>query len=179
MERIGVFLSSHKGLAPAFNQAAQQLGSWIGKQGKTLVYGGSNSGLMEVLASSVKAAGGRVCGIIPQIIVDKGLESDQCDVKFYCADLTDRKAAMERESEVFVALPGGLGTLDEVFTIVAGSTIGLHKKRVALFNVEGCWDSLWNTLTEMEQKRLISKESLNFIEKIDTLDELTRFLESC
>ena len=117
-QKIGVYLSSKDNLPASYVEAARQVGHLIGSTGRTLVYGGARKGLMEVLAQSVKASGGRVYGMVPEIIEQRGLVSDAVDVTFRCVDLSDRKQMMNRESDVLVALPGGIGTLDEVFTVM-------------------------------------------------------------
>lgn len=103
--KIGVYLSSKDHLPSSYVEAAQQVGSFIGSEGHTLVYGGARKGLMEVLAQSVKQAGGRVYGMVPEIIEQRGLVSDAIDVTFRCVDLNDRKMMMNRESDVLVAHP--------------------------------------------------------------------------
>ena len=110
--RIAVFLSSRSDIPAAYLPAAREVGEWIGRTGRTLVYGGARKGLMEVLAQSVTQHGGRVFGMVPDVIVERGLESEAIDVTFRCADLSDRKDMMNRESDVLLALPGGIGTLD-------------------------------------------------------------------
>ena len=104
-QKIGVYLSSKADLPESYTEAAQKVGELIGRTGRTLVYGGARKGLMETLAQSVKANGGRVFGMVPDIIVARGLESEAVDVTFRCVDSTDRKAMMNRESDVLVALP--------------------------------------------------------------------------
>ena len=110
-QKIGVYLSSKSGLPASYEQAARELGEWIGRTGRVLVYGGARKGLMEVLAQGVKRCGGRVYGMVPDIIVERGLQSGAVDVTFRCVDLSDRKEMMNRESDVLVALPGGLLSL--------------------------------------------------------------------
>ena len=139
--KIGVYLSSKDHLPSSYVEAAQQVGSFIGSEGHTLVYGGARKGLMEVLAQSVKQAGGRVYGMVPEIIEQRGLVSDAIDVTFRCVDLNDRKMMMNRESDVLVALPGGIGTLDEVFTVMANTVIGIRHQPVVFFNVDDCWSA--------------------------------------
>lgn len=156
MRHIGVFCSSHEGLAPEFVAAAEWLGGEIGRRGATLVYGGSRCGLMEVVATAVKKAGGRVTGVVPDVLRRRGLESEQADVVLYTAGLADRKETLLRESDVLVALPGGLGTLDEVFTVVAAATLGEHRKRVVLADVAGCWDPLLALLEKMQEQGLVA-----------------------
>lgn len=172
MERIGVFLSSKTNLPESYHAAVQEVGRWIGQTKRTMVYGGSACGLMEEIARSVKQSGGRVFGVIPQIICDRGLVSDNIDISFFCADLGDRKNTMMRESEMFVALPGGIGTLDEVMTVIATGTIGIGHKTVALYNVDGCWDALLAYLNDSISRGLTDKAVMDYIKVVNTTQEL-------
>ena len=176
MQKIGVFLSSRSALPASYVRAAEEVGALIGRTGRTLVYGGSSAGLMEVLARAVKAAGGRVYGVVPQVVADRGLESGCIDVTFRSADLSDRKAIMMRESELFVALPGGIGTLDEVFTVVAADSIGLCGKTVVLYNVDGCWDALLALLDDLRGKGLVSSQVSRFVTVASSPAELEALL---
>ena len=117
-----------------------------------MVYGGSKCGLMDITAQAVRSAGGRTVGVMPQVLLDKGLEAD-ADLVFYTANLDDRKATMLREAEVFVALPGGIGTLDEIFTVVAANTLGYHNKTTILYNVCGFWQPLIDALKKNRRRK--------------------------
>lgn len=172
MQKIGVFLSSKSDLPESYVQAAREVGALIGRTGRTLVYGGARKGLMEVLAQSVKANGGRVYGMVPDIIVDRGLVSDTLDVTFRCVDLSDRKAMMNRESEVLVALPGGIGTLDEVFTVMANAVIGISRQPVVFYNVDGCWDAVLAALTNLFEQGLVSGEPADYYSVATNIAEL-------
>lgn len=172
MDRIGVFLSSKTNIPESYKTATHDVGRWIGQTGRTLVYGGAAKGMMEELAQSVKRSGGKVIGVIPQILIDRGLESSNIDISFYCNDLGDRKNAMMRESEMFVALPGGVGTLDEVMTVLATGTIGLGHKTVVLYNVDGCWDGLISLLNETIGNGLTDKAVMDNIKIVNTTQEL-------
>ena len=176
-KRIAVFLSSHEDLPESFRQATVAVGEWIGKNKYTLVYGGAKKGMMEVLAQATKKSGGRVFGVVPQILVDNHLVSDTLDITFHCVDLNDRKATMVRESELFVALPGGIGTLDEIFTILAANTIGLHHKHVVLYNVEGCWDGTLEALQQLQKLNLVSSASLEWLHVVNSIEELEQISE--
>lgn len=158
MRKIGVFLSSKTDVPAVFRQAVEDVGAWIGRTGRTLVYGGARKGMMEVLAQTVKRNGGRVFGVVPQIIEDRGLVSDTLDVTFRTVDLNDRKAVMNRESDLLVALPGGVGTLDEVFTVMAAATIGTAVRHVVFYNVAGCWDMTIAAIEDLAAKGLIDDE---------------------
>lgn len=102
----------------------------MGKHHKWLVYGGSSNGLMEVVAREAKQNGGMIMGVIPTKLEERGLVSDLLDVTFHTVNLSDRKDLMLQESDILVALPGGVGTLDEVFHVMAAATIGYHTKKV-------------------------------------------------
>ena len=176
MEHIGVFLSSKEQVSDELKQTIIEFGRWIGQERKTLVYGGSRCGMMEELARAVKGNGGRVFGIVPQSIMDRDLASEMVDVEFRCADLTDRKAIMMRESDVFVALPGGIGTLDELFTVLAAHTFKMHSKPIILYNIHDFWSPLLDMLSRIEQESMVSKETLDTLQVVQSLDELENLL---
>ncbi|MCR5077185.1 MAG: TIGR00730 family Rossman fold protein [Prevotella sp.] len=153
--KIAVFCSANNHIDPDFFKMTEALGRWIGENGHTLVYGGCNTGLMECIGKAVHEAGGRTIGVIPRIIERGGRQSEYVDIEIPCEDLTDRKAIMMEQADVFYALPGGIGTLDEVFTVAASATIGYHKKQVVLYNMKGFWDSLIALLDDLQQRGMI------------------------
>lgn len=137
MNKIAVFCSASDDIAPVFKEKAKELGAWLGQHHKWLVYGGSNTGLMESLAQSAKENGAMIMGVVPTKLEEHGRVSDLLDVTFHSVNLSDRKDIMVQESEVMVALPGGIGTLDEVFHVMASCSIGYHDKKVIFYNVDG------------------------------------------
>lgn len=170
--KIGVYLSSKDHLPDSYIEAARRVGAFIGREGHTLVYGGARKGLMEVLAQSVKAHGGRVYGMVPEIIEQRGLVSDAVDVTFRCVDLSDRKAMMNRESDVLLALPGGIGTLDEVFTVMANAVIGIRRQPVVFYNVDSCWDALLAALDDLFAQGLVSGQPCDYYTVVTNIDQL-------
>lgn len=176
MQKVGVYLSSKDHLPEAYVNAAREVGALIGRTGRTLVYGGARKGLMEVLAQSVKANGGRVYGMVPEIIEQRGLVSDAIDVTFRCVDLNDRKAMMNRESDILVALPGGIGTLDEVFTVMANTVIGIRHQPVVFYNVDGCWDALLAALDNLFAQGLVSGTPADYYSVATDINELEQLL---
>ncbi len=176
-EKVGVYLSAREGLPEAYTAAAHEVGKLIGCTGRTLVYGGSRCGLMEILAQGVKRTGGRVYGMVPDIIAERGLVSEAVDVTFRCADLTDRKAAMERESDIFVALPGGLGTLDEIFSVLGNACIGIRRKPVVFYNAGGCWDKLLTALDALHDAGLIVESPSTYYKVVDNVTALRAVLD--
>ncbi|MBQ6080075.1 MAG: TIGR00730 family Rossman fold protein [Muribaculaceae bacterium] len=119
---IVVYCSSQEGLEGKYQQLATALGTWIGRNGHTLLYGGSNAGLMHVTATAVRQAGGHVVGVIPEMFRHR--IDPVCNQVIYTANLGDRKQYMIEHGDVFVVLPGGVGTLDEWISTLAVMCIG-------------------------------------------------------
>ena len=168
---ICVFCSAND-VAPQYVAAAEKLGRWLGREGHTLVYGGANLGLMEAVARAAHEAGATVVGVVPAILEKTGRASDHIDVRVLCDSLDDRKAIMVERSDLFVALPGGVGTLDEIFTVVAAASIGYHHKRVVLLNIDGFWDSLLAMLDDLQSKGVLRpglKETLTVVTEVETV----------
>lgn len=176
MHRIGVFLSANDGLSESFRTAAEQLGRWIGRTGRTLVFGGSSKGLMEVLAASAKAEGGHVVGVVPRVLEERGWVSGHLDECIATQGLADRKQALIDASDVLVCLPGGVGTLDEMFTALGDAAIGMQAKPVILYNVDGCWNSLLRFLSDLHSRRLLRTTVEDFVRVAASFEELTALL---
>ena len=175
--KICVFCSANQQIDHDFFELTRELGRWAAKEGHTIVYGGVNCGLMECLAKAVKEAGGQTIGVVPMLVEKSGRTSDYVDVEIPCDNLTDRKQLMMDQSDVFIALPGGIGTLDEIFTVAASATIGYHQKPVILYNMKGFWDSLIAMLDDLHTKGVTRKAWRTYIQVADTLDELTKLIK--
>ena len=145
----------------------------MAEKGHTLVYGGVNQGLMECVAKAVHETGGRTIGVIPRIVEKSGRISEYVDVELLCDNLSDRKQLMLDQSDVFIALPGGIGTIDEVFTIAASATIGYHQKRVILYNMKGFWDALIQMMDDLQVRGVIRGNWREYISVASTLEELS------
>lgn len=177
MNKIAVFCSGSDHIAPVYREKAEELGAWLGRHHKWLVYGGSDSGLMEVVGRAVKENGGMLMGIIPTKLEEAGRVSGLLDVEFRTVNLSDRKDMMLQEAEVAVALPGGIGTLDEVFHVAASASIGYHDRKVILYNVECFWDDIIRFLGRLEETRFAHRPIRNCILVADTFEELIGMLE--
>ena len=176
MKNVGVFCAASDELDAACYDMGADFGRWLGEHGLTLVYGGADSGLMEAVAGGVKAAGGHVVGVVPRILEVRRKVSMYVDEIVHCNDLTDRKAIMTERSDILVALPGGIGTLDEVFTVMAASSIGYHDKRVGLFALDGFWDGLVRVLQDMDRKHFINVPLERYLAVARSWDELGALL---
>lgn len=142
MRALGVFLGSSFGNKPEYAAAARAFGELLARRRLTLVYGGGKVGLMGVLADAALAAGGRVIGVIPQFLIDKEIGHDGLSELHIVAGMTERKVLMGELSDAFVALPGGIGTLDELFEVWTWTQLGLQRKHCGLLNVGGYFDAL-------------------------------------
>ena len=141
-----------------------------------IVFGGVNQGLMECLAKAVKEAGGQTLGVVPSIVEKTGRTSQYNDRVLTCDNLSERKQLMLDESDVFIALPGGVGTLDEVFTVAASYTIGYHQKRVILYNMLGFWDATIRMLDDLQQRGMVRGRWRDYICVANNLDEIEQLI---
>jgi len=144
---ICVFCGSASGRAPTYAAAARELGKLLAKRGIGLVYGGGNVGLMGELADAVLDAGGRAIGVIPQQLVDREIAHGGLTELHVVENLHQRKALMAELADAFLTLPGGVGTMEELFEVWSWGRLGLHSKPCGLLNVDGYFDSL-RTLTD-------------------------------
>ena len=174
--KICIFCSANQQIDPDFFAMTEELGRWAAKNNHSIVYGGVNQGLMECISKATHEAGGQTIGVIPRIVEKSGRISDYVDVEILCDNLNDRKQLMEDKADVFIALPGGIGTIDEIFTIAASATIGYHDKKVILYNMKGFWDSLIHLLDELQDKGLTRKNWRTYIEVANSLEDIEQLL---
>lgn len=142
MNSIAIFCGSSLGTDQIFADIAQLTGETIAKHGQTLVYGGGRSGLMGIVADSALAAGGQVVGVIPQGLVDRELAHPGLTELHIVKNMHERKTKMSELSDGFIALPGGAGTIEEIFEQWTWAQLGIHLKPCAFLNVEGFYDDL-------------------------------------
>lgn len=174
--KVGIFCSANDHIDPDFFAATEELGRWLGEHGHTIVFGGCDLGLMRQVAQAGREAGATVIGVVPTIIEERGRESRHMDVVIPCADLSDRKSLMMAQSDLFVALPGGIGTLDEVFTVAASATIGYHHKRMVLYNMKDFWRTTIQMLDDMQARGLVRGHWSDYIQVVGSLDELAALI---
>lgn len=176
MDKIGIFCSASEEISPIFFEKAKELGAWLGENKKTLVYGGANMGLMECVAKAAKEHGSTVMGVVPTIIEERGAVSDLLDVTFRTDNLSDRKDVILRESDVLIALPGGIGTLDEAFHVMASGSIGYHGKKVIFYNIDGFWNPLLALFQHLKDTRFSRRPLERYCCVANDLSELVEFL---
>lgn len=159
IQSICVFCGSSDGTVPVYRAAAEELGREIAGRGITLVYGGGNVGTMGALADAAMKEGGTVIGIIPVRLYEMVEQMDLSEL-LVVKDMHERKAMMQEKADAFIALPGGIGTMEELFEVWAWRYIGYHAKPVGLLNINGFYDALLGFFDRMRDEGFVKKEIL-------------------
>ncbi len=179
MKSICVYCGSSFGNKPAYAAAARELAHAMNENGISLVYGGASIGIMGEIANTVLAGGGNAVGVIPQALVDKELSHPGLTELHVVASMHGRKALMAELADGFVALPGGFGTLEELFEVLTWSQLGFHQKPIALFNVANYYDELLNFLDRATDEMFVKSVHRSLLLADDNanrvLDRMRRF----
>lgn len=142
IDSLCIFCGSRHGASPAYRAQAERLGELCGQNRIEVVYGGGHVGLMGVVADAAMAAGGKVTGLIPEHLLNREVGHREISELIVTDTMFDRKEQMIARSDAFAVLPGGLGTLDELFEVITLRQLGYHQKPIVLINVDGFWDPL-------------------------------------
>jgi uncharacterized protein (TIGR00730 family) len=177
IRNVTVYLSSSSDVADAFHLAAADLGTAIAKAGWTLIYGGNNIGLMGRLAEAARVAGGQVVGITPRRMVEEGIGDQACHELLVTDDMRARKGLLESRGDAFIALPGGLGTFEELFEIIVGRILGYHDKPIVLLNVAGYYDPLLAMIDHGIEQRFIRPKARQAYHVAVTVAAAMRYLQ--
>ena len=190
---IGIFCSANDNIEREYFDRTEEFGRWCAENGHSIVFGGCNMGLMGCVAeafyqgfksvsrvqegsSGLSGSKGNLIGVVPRIVERGGRMSDRLTVHIPCDNLSDRKDLLLAHSDVVVALPGGIGTLDEVFTVAAAHTIGYHQKRIILYNIVGFWNTLIALLEDLQQRGMIRGHWKDYISVANNFEELTAMI---
>ena len=152
---ICVFCGASEGRSPAYAAAAKRLGEEMARRRITLIYGGGRAGLMGTVADAALSQGGQVIGVITRLLQNRELEHKGVTSLHVVETMHERKMMMANLADAFIALPGGLGTLDELFEILAWAQLGIHGKPVGLLNTERFYDSLMTFLDHVERESFL------------------------
>jgi uncharacterized protein (TIGR00730 family) len=176
---VCVFCGSHEGGKPLYAEGARRLGALLAARNLTLVYGGGGIGLMGVLADAVLEAGGRVIGVIPEALAKKEVAHARVQDMRVVESMHDRKALMADLADAFVALPGGLGTLEELFEVLTWAQLGFHKKACGLLNIAGFYDPLLRFLRHAVDDRFMKGSHLEMLQVDVNGEALLDKMASC
>jgi uncharacterized protein (TIGR00730 family) len=174
---IAVFSSSSDAIDPAFFAVATELGRTIAERGDTLVYGGTTVGLMGAVSRAAVEHKGKVIGVIPRYIAERGIDFSDCELHV-TRDLRDRKAKMEELADAFIVLPGGFGTLEELLEIMTLKQLQQHQKAIVILNANGFFDPLQSLFEHVFQQRFARESSRALYHFANTVQDSFTYLDS-
>ena len=175
---VCVYCGSRDGANPAYGAAARAVGQWIGQHGGQLVYGGGKNGLMGQVAAATKDAGGRVVGIIPKALVEREWANPDCSELHIVQTMHERKHMRAERADAFLALPGGIGTFEELFEVWTWRQLGYHDKPVGLLNCAGYYDTLLAFLASSVKQQFMGDWQMGLMRVgTDPADLLTQLVQ--
>ena len=177
LSSVCVFCGSNGGADPAYLAAAEAVGAGLAQRGIRIVYGGGRVGLMGALADSARAAGGEVVGVMPQALVDREIGHTGIDDLRVVDTMHERKALMVELAEAFIGLPGGIGTLEELFEVYTWAQLGIHAKPLALLDVAGYYEPLAAFLDHAVAQRFLRAETRGMLAVADSIEGVLETFE--
>lgn len=171
MKTVCVFCASNLGANIEYQNVATEFGSLLAARGLDLVYGGANVGLMRCVAEAAMAGGSRVTGVITEFLAGRELAQTGLEQMIVVSSMPERKATMERISDGFVVLPGGFGTMDEMFEILSGGQLGFHKKPLVVLNINGFYNHLKSQLEFMVGQKMLLPQHAAMVQFADSPSE--------
>ncbi len=160
------------GAGEVYREAAQELGGELARRGIGLIYGGAQVGLMGVVADACLGGGGTVIGVVPQVLVDKEVAHEGLTELHITSTMHTRKALMAERSDAFLILPGGFGTMEEMFEVLAWQTLDLHQKPIVLLNTAGFYDALLAWLDDAVEAGMLRRESRAILQEARSVGEM-------
>lgn len=176
--KIAVYCGASVGNNENFTLAAKKLATWITQNGHTLVYGGGKAGLMGVIADEVLHLGGEVIGVIPIFLADRELSHPNIQQLEVVESMTERKNRIIELADVFIALPGGPGTLEEIAEVISWARIARHDKPCILMNIDGYYKPLQAFFEQMVDYEFLGKDDMKIMLFTDSLHEIKQYVES-
>ncbi len=177
VKAVTVFLSSAKKVDRVYFDAARALGRAIAKEKWTLVYGGNYIGCMAAVADGAREMGGRVVGITPRLFVDENVADTLCDELIITDHMRDRKHELERRGDAFIALPGGLGTFEELFEIIVGRQLKYHDKPIVVLNLNDYYTPLLQMLDRGVEEHFVRAEARKLIDVATSIEQAIQILK--
>lgn len=174
VKNVAVFCASADGVRPEYRAAAEKLGRTLAERGIGLIYGGAKVGLMRACADASLQAGGHVVGVIPHVLVDLEVAHQGISELHVVDTMHTRKALMGEKADAFIVLPGGYGTLEEMFEVLAWQTLKLRNKPIVLLNIAGFYDTLLRFLDECEREGMLRKRSRGILLEATSVEDALR-----
>ena len=174
---ICIYCSSSNYLPEKFYKFAQQLGESIGSNNYNMVYGGTVVGMMGVIADNAIKKGAEVIGVIPERIASFGLENHKLAKVVITKDMRERKAAMEKYADIFVAAPGGFGTFEEIFEILVAKQLGYHNKPVIFLNFDGYYNNLFTMFQTIYENNFAKEETKTLYYIAESIEDMLEYIK--
>lgn len=171
-DSLAVFCGSKTGLNPVFAADAAALGHWLAEQHITLVYGGGSAGLMGIVADAALEKGGRVTGIIPSLLLEWEVQHRALTELIIAEDMHQRKKELYSRCDAALVLPGGFGTLDELFEIITWNQLTIHDKPIFILNSDGFYDALLQHIEQMKKEGFLYQDAMDRLQIIRNVEEL-------
>lgn len=178
ISNVCVYCGSSNGNEPAYLEAGQEFGRILARSGVGLVYGGGGVGIMGAIARSVMAEGGRVTGIIPEFLCAKEVQLKEITEFIVTDSMHTRKWTMFERSDAFVALPGGVGTLEEVIEMMTWAQLGRHNRPIVFLNLNGFWDPLISLLDHMIKEGFARSQIRSIYSVVDKVEDILPRIEA-
>ena len=178
MKSIAVFCGSNEGFQPAYQKAAQELGQLLAREKITVIYGGGKIGLMGILADAALEEEGEVVGVLPDFLSSREIAHDGLTELIIVESMHDRKMKMHERCDGVIVLPGGYGTLEELFEFITWAQLGLHHKPIGLVNVGGFYDSLLTFLDEIVKAGFMKRSNREMLLQSTSSYELLGLMQS-
>ena len=172
MAAVCVYCSSSEGIDPSFLSLATEVGRRIAEDGHTLVSGGGRVSMMGAVASAARAGGAHTVGVIPRHLVPYEVADHDADELVVVDTMRERKRIMDDRADVFVALPGGIGTLEELFEVWTSASLGMHDKPVVVLDPSGFYEPLWRYLDTLADAGFVRRAALDVLHRVTTVDEV-------
>ncbi len=179
MKRIAVYCGSSSGSDDIFGAKAYQLGKTLAQNNIELVYGGAKVGLMGAVANGVLDNGGRATGVLPRFLAEKELQHTRLTELIFVETMHERKAKMSALADGFIGLPGGFGTMEELFEMLTWAQLSLHHKPIGILNVNGYYDPLIQFVQTMYRNGFLKKENLNLLLVSNNIQDLLALMKNC
>jgi uncharacterized protein (TIGR00730 family) len=176
MASVCVFCGSKAGDHPGYSVAARQLGQFLCRNNHTLIYGGGSTGIMGVIADAVLEGKGRIVGVIPKHLARTELMHSAVEDMHVTGDMHERKALMHKLSDLYIALPGGFGTMEELFEAVTWAQLDLHTRPIAVLNIHGVYDGLVQLVDSMEASGFLSEKCRSIMSVVEDTEGLFTWL---
>ncbi len=175
--RVCVFCASSEKMESVYFEAAAELGEEIVKNGWELLYGGTNCGLMREVSDAAKKAGGKVTGIIPRCIVDRGVSAQGITELIVAPDMKERKSMMREQADAFIALPGGWGTLEEITEVITLKQLGVHNKPIVFINTNDFYEYFFLFINNIRKEGFVSNAYDGLYTVVNDVEEALAYIK--